>query len=192
MDTSSLARAARLIATADALFITAGAGMGVDSGLPDFRGRQGFWRAYPAVARARIDFEEVASPASFRRDPVLAWGFYGHRLATACREFAALASFRGCQTPICGVAGSDASAEYQSTSPARWMTPPARLPNIGRRSAWPAFSHQRAPRTLMSCGLLPCSTRAAASRCLVISQGMRRLTTCRTGSGTPTSAPGLW
>ena len=27
--------------------ITAGAGMGVDSGLPDFRGPEGFWRAYP-------------------------------------------------------------------------------------------------------------------------------------------------
>ena len=34
----SIARAASLIADADALIITAGAGMGVDSGLPDFRG----------------------------------------------------------------------------------------------------------------------------------------------------------
>ena len=81
MDTSALSRAARLIAAADGLLITAGAGMGVDSGLPDFRGREGFWRAYPALARARIDFEEAASPATFRRDPRLAWGFYGHRLA---------------------------------------------------------------------------------------------------------------
>lgn len=32
---SSLAEAARLIQTADALLIGAGAGMGVDSGLPD-------------------------------------------------------------------------------------------------------------------------------------------------------------
>jgi hypothetical protein len=34
---------------ADGLLITAGAGMGVDSGLPDFRGKNGFWRAYPAL-----------------------------------------------------------------------------------------------------------------------------------------------
>ena len=74
-------RAARLIADADGLLITAGAGMGVDSGLPDFRGREGFWRAYPALAKARIDFEEAASPDTFRRNARLGWGFYGHRLA---------------------------------------------------------------------------------------------------------------
>ena len=45
-----LRAAAELIADADALIIAAGAGMGVDSGLPDFRGNEGFWRAYPALA----------------------------------------------------------------------------------------------------------------------------------------------
>lgn len=74
------AEAARLIATADGLVIAVGAGMGVDSGLPDFRGNSGFWRAYPALADAQIAFEEIANPVTFRRDPVLAWGFYGHRL----------------------------------------------------------------------------------------------------------------
>lgn len=39
-------RAADLIAQADAIIIAAGAGMGVDSGLPDFRGNAGFWNAY--------------------------------------------------------------------------------------------------------------------------------------------------
>lgn len=74
------AEAARLIAAADGLLIAAGAGMGVDSGLPDFRGNSGFWRAYPALADARIAFEEIANPVVFRQDPALAWGFYGHRL----------------------------------------------------------------------------------------------------------------
>ena len=71
---------AELIAQADGLLITAGAGMGVDSGLPDFRGGQGFWGAYPALGRASIAFEQIASPAAFRSHPRLAWGFYGHRL----------------------------------------------------------------------------------------------------------------
>jgi NAD-dependent SIR2 family protein deacetylase len=77
---SDLARAATLIAQADTLLITAGAGMGVDCGLPDFRGKEGFWQAYPALARARIAFEEIANPQAFEDNPVRAWGFYGHRL----------------------------------------------------------------------------------------------------------------
>ena len=39
---SGLRAAAELIADADALIIAAGAGMGVDSGLPDFRGSKQF------------------------------------------------------------------------------------------------------------------------------------------------------
>lgn len=74
-------RAADLIDQADGLLICAGAGMGVDSGLPDFRGNEGFWKAYPALARARLSFTEIASPDTFRSDARLAWGFYGHRLA---------------------------------------------------------------------------------------------------------------
>lgn len=81
MNESALDDAAELIAQADALIVAAGAGMGVDSGLPDFRGREGFWRAYPALGRAGLDFASVASPHTFERDPALAWGFYGHRLA---------------------------------------------------------------------------------------------------------------
>lgn len=77
---SALARAAALLRQAQALIICAGAGMGVDSGLPDFRGNQGFWQAYPALGAAGLPFTQVARPASFERDPRLAWGFYGHRL----------------------------------------------------------------------------------------------------------------
>ena len=73
-------RAASLIAGADALIITAGAGMGVDSGLPDFRGGAGFWGAYPALGRAGLQFDEIACPQSFIDTSELAWGFYGHRL----------------------------------------------------------------------------------------------------------------
>ncbi|MDM0113657.1 Sir2 family NAD-dependent protein deacetylase [Variovorax sp. J22R133] len=75
-----LERAAALIGQADGLIVAAGAGMGVDSGLPDFRGTEGFWRAYPALARSGIEFHRIASPAAFEADPALAWGFYGHRL----------------------------------------------------------------------------------------------------------------
>jgi NAD-dependent SIR2 family protein deacetylase len=80
LDPETLARAAALIRDADGLIVAAGAGMGADSGLPTFRGREGLWRAYPALGRARLDFTEIANPEAFARTPRLAWGFYGHRL----------------------------------------------------------------------------------------------------------------
>ncbi len=72
--------AAQAIADAEALLVCAGAGMGVDSGLPDFRGDQGFWKAYPPYQQLGLSFTDLASPEWFARDPELAWGFYGHRL----------------------------------------------------------------------------------------------------------------
>ncbi|MBK7236374.1 MAG: NAD-dependent deacetylase [Sterolibacteriaceae bacterium] len=78
--TARYRRVARTLAQADGLLIAAGAGMGVDSGLPDFRGTSGFWRAYPALGLTGLRFEQIASPHAFRADARLAWGFYGHRL----------------------------------------------------------------------------------------------------------------
>jgi NAD-dependent SIR2 family protein deacetylase len=75
-----LARAAHLVQNAKALVIAAGAGMGIDSGLPDFRGDEGFWRAYPALGQQRLPFDRIASPHAFQKHPATAWGFYGHRL----------------------------------------------------------------------------------------------------------------
>ncbi|MEW5853720.1 MAG: Sir2 family NAD-dependent protein deacetylase [Myxococcota bacterium] len=79
-DVALLRRAAEAVARADALLVGAGAGMGVDSGLPDFRGPEGFWRAYPPYKKLGLDFSAMANPRWFRQDPAFAWGFYGHRL----------------------------------------------------------------------------------------------------------------
>jgi len=78
--TENLQKAKQLLEEADAIFITAGAGMGVDSGLPDFRGVEGFWNAYPKAKELGLQFEEMANPEWFESDPQLAWAFYGHRL----------------------------------------------------------------------------------------------------------------
>src|SRR5260221_11136749 len=88
--------AAELINTADALIIAAGAGMGVDSGLPDFRGPEGFWKAYPPYAKLGLAFKSVADPEHFARDPAFGWGFYGHRtnLYRATRPHEAFATLR--------------------------------------------------------------------------------------------------
>jgi len=63
----------------EAVIFTAGAGMGVDSGLPDFRGEHGFWKAYPPLQKLGLDFMASANGDLFSTDPHLAWAFYGHR-----------------------------------------------------------------------------------------------------------------
>jgi NAD-dependent SIR2 family protein deacetylase len=86
-------RAAAEVRRAGALVVTAGAGMGVDSGLPDFRGDQGFWKAYPPYEKLGLSFVDAANPAHFDQDPQLGWGFYGHR-TNLYRRTAPHAGFR--------------------------------------------------------------------------------------------------
>ena len=111
-------KAAEAISTAQALVITAGAGMGVDSGLPDFRGNQGFWQAYPPYGRLGISFMEAANPDQFQRDPLFGWGFYGHRL-NLYREtvphagFALLRNWADRFSLDCFVATSNVDGQFQ-------------------------------------------------------------------------------
>jgi len=64
-----LAESANYIRKADVLIITAGAGMGVDSGLPDFRGEKGLWKK----RENRTQYND------FINNPKKAWYFYGTR-----------------------------------------------------------------------------------------------------------------
>ncbi|XP_064637700.1 NAD-dependent protein deacylase-like [Lineus longissimus] len=75
----NIRRAVETIMDSDALLITAGAGMGVDSGLPDFRGPQGFWKAYPPLKERGLTLPAMSNPQWFEDDPEFAWGFFGHR-----------------------------------------------------------------------------------------------------------------
>jgi len=77
---NNIQKAAEVIKNSDYVLITAGAGMGVDSGLPDFRGDEGFWRAYPIAKKLGLNFQALANPKWFNINPKLAWAFYGHRL----------------------------------------------------------------------------------------------------------------
>ncbi len=76
---ATCSRAAEAVRRAGALVVAAGAGMGVDSGLPDFRGDRGFWKAYPPYERLGISFVDAANPVHFEQDAAFGWGFYGHR-----------------------------------------------------------------------------------------------------------------
>jgi NAD-dependent SIR2 family protein deacetylase len=68
----AIREAADLIKEADSLLVMAGAGMGVDSSLPDYRGDQGFWKAYPALGRKSLGFRDMANRDTFSDNPRLA------------------------------------------------------------------------------------------------------------------------
>lgn len=78
---ADLKRALVAIKEANALLITTGAGMGVDSGLAPFRGPNGLWTGNSPYKKLNIDIQSWATPAAFVTDPALAWGFYGYRQA---------------------------------------------------------------------------------------------------------------
>ena len=52
----SLKKAAKFVKEADSLLITAGAGIGIDSGLPDFRSKNGLYKAFPFFKDSKINF----------------------------------------------------------------------------------------------------------------------------------------
>jgi NAD-dependent SIR2 family protein deacetylase len=54
--------AKEIVKEAEVVIITAGAEMGVDSGLPDFRGNKGMWKVYPSLGKRKISFSKIARP----------------------------------------------------------------------------------------------------------------------------------
>src|SRR4051812_30514379 len=68
---STLDRAANLIASAQRVLVLTGAGISAESGVPTFRGEGGLWKSYRA--------EDLATPQAFARDPRLVWEWYGWR-----------------------------------------------------------------------------------------------------------------
>ncbi len=81
---AALRDAAAVIRDADALLVATGAGMGVDSGLGTFRGRNaGVWAPLRALGR---DFTELSCPDVFESDPRLAWAFWRFRYVAYTRS----------------------------------------------------------------------------------------------------------
>lgn len=68
---------AELIRSRGPCVVLTGAGISTESGIPDFRSRDGIW--------SRFDPMEYATIAAFRRDPVKVWEFYALRFDVLAR-----------------------------------------------------------------------------------------------------------
>ena len=53
------------------IFVITGAGVSAESGIPTFRGKDGYWR--------NLDPAKLATPEAFARDPELVWEWYRER-----------------------------------------------------------------------------------------------------------------
>jgi len=69
----AVSRLAESIRSNQPCVVLTGAGVSTESGIPDFRSREGLW--------AEFDPQDYASLDSFRRDPARIWDFYGRRFA---------------------------------------------------------------------------------------------------------------
>ncbi|CAF1318582.1 unnamed protein product [Adineta ricciae] len=67
-------RAAECVRKADVLLIAAGAGMGVDAGIPDYYG--GIQRAHPRLADIGLNIYDLSNHTLFAQNPALAWGHW--------------------------------------------------------------------------------------------------------------------
>jgi NAD-dependent deacetylase len=70
-------RVVRALREAQHVVVLTGSGASAESGVPKFRDKQvGLWE--------RFDAMELATPAAFRRDPALVWGWYEWRRTRSC------------------------------------------------------------------------------------------------------------
>src|SRR5207248_4282317 len=55
------------------ILVITGAGISAESGIPTFRGKNGYWR--------NLDPAKLATPEAFERDPEMVWEWYRERRA---------------------------------------------------------------------------------------------------------------
>lgn len=79
MEKQPLQSVANWLKEADAIVITAGAGMGVDSGLADYRGQDGGQWGKVETETEKTVFETV-NPAAFLENPAYSWDLFGKRM----------------------------------------------------------------------------------------------------------------
>ena len=71
--TTDIETAASLISNAEAVLIYAGAGMSVDSGLEQYRGKDGLWTRYLDIDGHQIKYMDLMTHMAFDETPEQAW-----------------------------------------------------------------------------------------------------------------------
>ena len=178
-----MAEAAAAIAGADALLVTAGAGMGVDSGLPDFRGDAGFWKRVPGLRAPRAVVRRSRGPALVRGGPAPRLGLLrppaeplsrdapARRLRRSCAPGAR----RGRGARSCSPRTSTVSSSAPASIPSASSSATARSrPGSARAAAARASSPRRRPRSPSTpsasappirCHAVPAAARSPAPTC---------------------------
>ena len=70
--------ASDVIKKSEALLVVAGAGLGIDSGLPDYRGPNGLWNTWHPARELNMTYEQLSTHENFLEKPDLAWGFQSY------------------------------------------------------------------------------------------------------------------
>lgn len=68
----------KLIENADCIIVLAGAGMSVDSGIPAYRGKDGFWSNELIINNHKINQFDLMSHQSFEENPDKSWSLIGY------------------------------------------------------------------------------------------------------------------
>src|SRR5213080_2130124 len=66
----------RKVTRVERVLVITGAGVSAESGIPTFRGKDGYWRNF--------DPAKLATPEAFARDPKLVWEWYRERRQRIC------------------------------------------------------------------------------------------------------------
>jgi len=77
--------AADAVRDAEAMVILTGAGMGVDAGLPDYRGSGGMYAYDPKLDEMGLNAMQIATPIQMMQTPRLCWGYFAawrHKMKT--------------------------------------------------------------------------------------------------------------
>ena len=74
----AVSKSHQTIQDSTALLIVAGAGMGIDSGLPDYRVPNGLWNTWHPARELQMRYEDLSTHQLFESNPSLAWGFQSY------------------------------------------------------------------------------------------------------------------